>query len=115
MRKVALSLMAVLFLTGCITPRIDWSSRVGTYTYDQAVMDFGPPDKSAKLADGATVAEWVTQHAHTIIAPEPYFLQPGCYYGPFTPSYSESYVPDYFLRLDFDPTGKLRSWKKFAR
>ena len=43
---------AALLLAGCVTPKIDWAARVGNYTYDQAVMDFGPPDKSAKLSDG---------------------------------------------------------------
>src|SRR5437879_3047621 len=47
---------------GCQTaPKVDWNSRVGAYTYDQAVSDLGPPDKSAKLSDGKTVAEWVTR------------------------------------------------------
>jgi hypothetical protein len=60
------SLLAVLaltaaFITGCkSTPPIDWNSRIGTYTYDQAVTDLGPPDKQAKLDNGKTVAEWIT-------------------------------------------------------
>ena len=41
------------------TPKIDWNSRVGNYTFDQAVSDMGPPDKSSKLSDGSLVAEWV--------------------------------------------------------
>ena len=56
--------LTILFLaltncltTGCKTaPKIDWNSRVGNYTYDQAVAELGPPDKSAKLSDGKTVA-----------------------------------------------------------
>jgi hypothetical protein len=61
------SLLAALFLTvtfivGCkSTPPIDWNSRVGHYTFDQAVTDFGPPDKQAKLDNGKTVAEWITR------------------------------------------------------
>jgi hypothetical protein len=41
---------------GCVTQKIDWSARVGNYTYAQAVMELGPPDKSAKLTDGTVVA-----------------------------------------------------------
>ncbi len=41
---------------------MDWNSRVGSYTYDQAVTELGPPDKQAKLDDGKTVAEWITHH-----------------------------------------------------
>ncbi len=56
--------LAVTFVAGCKTaPPIDWNSRVGTYTFDQAVTDFGPPDKQAKLSDGKTVAEWITHRS----------------------------------------------------
>ena len=106
---------AALLLAGCVTPKIDWSARVGNYTYDQAVMEFGPPDKIAKLSDATTVAEWLTQRGQIVVAPEPYFLSPGCYFGPLTPMYSETYVPARFLRLVFDAGGKLKTWKEFAR
>jgi hypothetical protein len=45
------------FLTGCATP-INWQARVGVYTYDQALMDYGPPARSAKLSDGSTVVDF---------------------------------------------------------
>jgi hypothetical protein len=35
----------VLWLTGCASMRVDWGTRIGHYTYDQAVTDMGPPDK----------------------------------------------------------------------
>jgi len=108
-------IISAFLLAGCVTPRIDWVARVGNYTYDQAVMEFGPPDKSAKLSDGSTVAEWLTQWGGVVVAPEPYFVQPGCYFGPLTPMYFETYVPARFLRLAFDANGKLKTWKKFAR
>jgi hypothetical protein len=54
--------LVAAFLIGCkSTPPIDWNSRIGTYTYDQAVTDLGPPDKQAKLDNGETVAEWITR------------------------------------------------------
>lgn len=59
-------LLAILVLltgliVGCATTKpIDWNNRVGSYTYDQAVTDLGPPDKQAGLSDGKTVAEWIT-------------------------------------------------------
>ncbi len=112
---MVLTLLAALLLAGCVTEKIDWETRVGQYTQDQAIMDMGPPDKSAKLSDGTVVDEWLTEHSHVIVAPEPYFLPPGGYFGPATPTYTETYAPDYYLRLTFGPDGKLRSWKKFAR
>ena len=115
MKTIVSALFAALLLAGCVTPKIDWAARVGNYTYDQAVMDFGPPDKSAKLSDGSTVAEWLTQRGQVIASPGPYSPPFGCYYGPPTPMYSETYVPARFLRLAFDANGKLKTWKEFAR
>jgi hypothetical protein len=106
--------MLALVLAGCVTQKIDWSARVGNYTYDQAVMELGPPDKSAKLTDGTVVADWLTHHAQTIVAPEPYFAQPGCYFGPLTPMRTETYLPAQYLRLTFGADGKLKKWKKLA-
>ena len=106
--------LAALVLAGCVTQKIDWSARVGNYTYDQAIMELGPPDKSAKLTDGTVVADWLAHHAQTIVAPEPYFAPPGCYYGSFTPMYSETYVAARYLRLTFGADGKLKTWKELA-
>ena len=107
--------LAALVLAGCVTQKIDWSARVWNYTYDQAVMELGPPDKSAKLTDGTVVADWLTHHAQTIVAPEPYFAPPGCYFGPLTPMRTETYLPAQYLRLTFGADGKLTAWKEFAR
>ena len=50
-----------LLLVGCATSKTDWNNRVGSYTYDQAVLEMGPPDKQTKLSDGKTVAEWYSR------------------------------------------------------
>ncbi|MGH7994295.1 MAG: hypothetical protein ACREDQ_12305 [Limisphaerales bacterium] len=53
--------LGVAFFAGCATTKpIDWNSRIGSYTFDQAVTELGPPDKQAKLSDGKTVAQWIT-------------------------------------------------------
>ena len=55
-------ILVTLVIAGCATTRpVDWNSRVGSYTFDQAVTELGPPDKQAKLSDGKTVAEWITR------------------------------------------------------
>ena len=62
MNGMGLWLVAALFLVGCAsTPKIDWPSRVGNYSYDQAVLEFGPPDKTAELTDGTLIADWVSR------------------------------------------------------
>ena len=64
--SIILSSLVILALAawvgaGCATTKpIDWNSRVGSYTFDQAVTELGPPDKQAKLSDGKTVAQWIT-------------------------------------------------------
>ncbi len=114
-QKQLVAALVALALSGCVTQTIDWSARVGNYTCDQAVMELGPPDKSAKLTDGTTVANWLTRRGQIIVAPEPYFAPPGCYYSPFTPMYFETYVPARCLRLTFGADGKLTAWKEFTR
>jgi hypothetical protein len=104
-------MLGLLLLAGCATSKIDWKARVGIYTYDQAVVELGPPNKYAKLSSGTIIADWLTRHAQTVIAPEPYFLTPGSYMGPLTPMRTETYYPAWYLRLTFDPDGKLKSWK----
>jgi hypothetical protein len=105
-------LLTLLLLTGCTTTKIDWKARVGNYTYDQAVLELGPPDKSATLADGTVVADWLTRRAQTVISPAPYYLPRGSYFGPFTPMPTETYFPARYLRLIFDADRKLKSWKE---
>ncbi len=57
-----IALLLVLLTTAChTTPKVDWDSRVGHYSFDQAVLELGPPDNTAKLSDGSTVAEWISR------------------------------------------------------
>jgi hypothetical protein len=99
-----------LGLTGCATPRVDWSARVGHYTYEQAVTDMGEPEKQDKLPDGTLAAEWLVNrgYTHTEASPGPY--------GPFYPTNPRTYTaPSQFLRLSFGPDGHLASWKKLYK
>jgi len=95
----------LVVLAGCATsPRIDWNSRVGNYTFDDAVKDYGPPDKSATLADGTNVCEWLARRGYSRGFVH---VTPG--YGLHT--YDTSPSPDQFLRLTFNQEGKLAEWK----
>jgi hypothetical protein len=108
----------VALLAGCATQKIDWAGRIGNYTFDQAVIELGPPDKQAKLGDGTAVAEWLTRRGYRQVYPVGGYYYGHCapwYYGPYFPAYVDSYTPDYFMRLTFGPDGKLRAWKKFAK
>jgi hypothetical protein len=116
-RASVLALMGfVLLASGCATNKIDWAARVGNYTFDQAVVEIGPPDKQARLQDGTIVAEWLTRrgYSQTYIAPGYYGYQ-GYNYGPMFPTVVDTTSPDYFLRLTFGPDGRLKEWKRFAK
>lgn len=102
--------MAALLLAGCATQRIDWNARVGNYTYDQAVVDFGPPDKQARLTDGKIVAEWISRYSggSTVAFGTGFYGNPGGVgMVQTTPNYYESK-----LRLTFTTNNVLAAWAK---
>jgi len=101
-------LAAVLLSNGCATHKVDWNSRAGVYTYDQTILEMGPPDKAAKLTDGTIVGEWLTYRGDSGYAG----FFPGPYYAFSTYDFPS---PDRYLRLTFAPDGKLKAWKKVAR
>jgi hypothetical protein len=103
--------LAVAFLAGCMTtPPVDWNTRIGNYTYAQAVTELGPPAREAKLSDGKIECKW--------------FVQPPV--GPSFNSGMSSYGNNGFgagqtigtgynnkmLQLTFDTNSKLAAWSK---
>ncbi|HEV2692855.1 MAG TPA: hypothetical protein VG347_08150 [Verrucomicrobiae bacterium] len=108
------AVVAALFLVivaGCATARVDWNARVGTFTFDQAVTELGPPDKQAKLSDGDTVAEWVTRH----YANNSVMVGSGFGYGPGGVGYVQNIGPNTYessLRLTFTTNNVLAAWKR---
>ena len=113
-RTLLIVLLATLFV-GCATRKMDWAGRVGSYTFDQAVLEFGPPDKQARLTDGTTVAEWLIVRG----GERRVLLSVGAPVGWGGPVLGSQYMlmedPDSFLRLTFDANGQLARWKKFSR
>ena len=108
--NLVMCLAAAILLAGCATQRVDWNSRIGHYTFDQAVAELGPPDKQAKLSDGRTVTEWITRyyHAGSAVAGAGYYGGPhgsGVIQTP--PNYYESH-----LRLIFGTNQVLSAWSK---
>ena len=118
---VTVALLAAWIGAGCASAKSVWNPRIGVYTRDQAILDLGPPDKEATLADGTVVDEWLTRRGHPGTA-----VMTGSYYGrPYSHRYpfyagGGAYVvdpgmPDSFLRLTFGPDGRLQAWKKYWR
>ena len=107
---LAILCSALALIPGCKTaPAVDWNSRVGSYTYDQALAELGSPNKQTKMDDGKTVDQWIT------LANSNPFVG-GAYPGgidamgagqPLVQTYK-----DHVLELTFGPDGKLVSWAK---
>ena len=112
--RLMVPLAAAMLLVGCATRHIDWNSRIGTYTYEQAVLDNGPPDKVATLTDGTIVGEWLISRGRIYSYPGAGFGDYPGYYGPAYSGYISS-SPDNYLRLTFRPDGRLLSWKQLYR
>ena len=72
-------------------------------------MEFGPPERSAKLSDGRTVAEWLMYRGRSGGS---YYISPSDGSGWF---YSEPSFRDRILRLTFSPEGRLESWKRLMK
>ena len=114
--RFILSSVLVLFFVAAVggcksTPKVDWSSRVGNFTYDQAVAELGPPDKSAKLTDGSTVADWI-KHSGGGVS---FGVGTGFYGSHSAVGVGQSVGTGYHdkvLRLTFGADQKLVSWSK---
>jgi len=106
---LCLAVLAGWLGAGCASKsKALWNSRVGHYTFDQAVLDMGPPDKTAKLTDGTTVAEWMTMRGSSgrVVT---------SWYGYPSGVWLEPSAPDVFIRLTFVPDGKLKEWRKVIK
>jgi hypothetical protein len=116
-RRTALALGLLFLLStlaGCATRKIDWGTRVGNYTFDQAVIEMGPPAKQATLQDGTLVAEWMTHRGYSETYYPPGYGYRYRHYGPVYGPPIVTTSPDVFLRLTFSPDGQLVAWKKVA-
>ena len=108
--------VSITGLTGCASHRIDWAPRIGRYTFDDAVREFGPPDKRAELSDGTVVADWVTSRGGPRLYTMP--MVSSGYYGRRSVWWNEPYTvntPDWILRLEFGKDGKLMQQNRVVR
>jgi hypothetical protein len=98
-------------ISGCAsTPKVDWNARVGSFTYDQAVAEMGPPDKSTKLSDGSSVAEWFLKHSSSFAVG----VGTGFYSGGSSVGVGQTVGTSpsgQYLRLTFGADGKLTKWE----
>ena len=103
-----------LLLAGCATNRVDWNGRIGNYTYDQAVVELGPPDKQTKLTDNQTVAEWISRYNTGGSTVGTVGMGTGFYRGAGGVSVIQT-APNYYeskLILTFSTNHVLTAWSK---
>lgn len=109
----------VVVLVGCAGPKIDWTTRVGSYTFDDAVREMGPPERQATLSDGTKVIDWVTDRGYQSsgVGFGSRFYYPGRYgyYDPMLSTHLEHRFPDRIMRLTFAPDGKLKEAKRVVQ
>ena len=116
--KHLLPFMLAASLVGCATNSpIDWNSRVGHYTYADAVRDLGQPDRQIRLSNGSTEFKWFSQTVPATAAANSGFSAGGLnnpnpannanWNGATT-----SHAFDRYLELTFDANGILASWSK---
>ena len=94
--------------------KVNWSEHIGTYTFDQAMVELGKPAVVGQSSAGKT-AEWVLSRSPQMsfgfgIGGGSYGGGGGVGVGVGTgispPPHGE------YLRLIFDPEGKLKEWTK---
>ena len=108
--KISFWAMTLAMLVGCATTRVDWNARIGHYTFDQAVVELGPPDKQQKLTDGRNVAEWISrvQNSGNIAIGTGLYNRGGV-------GFIQSTGPSYYerkLRLTFSTNNVLTAWSR---
>jgi hypothetical protein len=118
--RAAIVILAGSFLVfGCasrpkINPNINWSERMGNYTYEQALAELGPPAVIAESSEGRS-ADWVLKRRPQMsfgfgIGGGTYGSHVGTGVGVGTsvspPPHGE------YLHLTFDGEGKLKAWSK---
>ena len=126
MKTAGIALMIlVALLTGCASgpkPKlsksaietIDWSPRIGTYTWAEAMVDLGRPSMTGEETDGK-FAEWVLRRSPQMsfglgVGSGSYGRSGGVGVGVGSsvspPPRGEN------LRLKFDQAGKLKEWRR---
>jgi hypothetical protein len=100
--------------TKATVQNIDWGSRIGTYTYEEALAELGEPDVISESSEGR-IAEWVLRQSPNVSFS---FGFGGASYGHHTGTgvgvgTTVSPPPSgEYLHLKFDKNGKLSEWTR---
>lgn len=114
MKAIVCFIATVLVLAGCATtPKVNWSNRVGTYTYPQALAELGQPEESTVSDEGTRIATWVLQQGMPggVEYPRPVVHGASGFTQQGIPRLRPTVLGQY-LTLTFGSDGKLSSWKE---
>ena len=103
-------------VAGCATSgRVDWPSRIGNYTYDESVKEYGPPLRKETTTDGTQVVEWLLQKGQVYSTPAAGFGMG--YWGRWGwgGTVNGNSTPDLYRQRQFGPDGRLRTWKRLHK
>jgi hypothetical protein len=110
-------LLLAFFCQACAThpkvdPGIDWNSRIGSYTYEEAVNEIGKPDLVADSNDGR-VADWILKRSPNVsfgFGVGTGFGGPHVGTGVGVGTTVSPPPHGEYLRLTFDPQNRLKAW-----
>lgn len=54
--KLFFIIVTLLALISCRSN--NWNSKVGSYSYDNALVEHGPPEQTERMSDGNKVCRW---------------------------------------------------------
>ncbi|HAV64149.1 MAG TPA: hypothetical protein DCY13_17510 [Verrucomicrobiales bacterium] len=111
---VLVTAMLLAFAACSSKPKVNWDARVGSFTYDQAVIELGPPDRQTEISEGRKVADWVTGRSSSprlSVGVGSYGRGGGVGVGTGTGGDPIEKV----LRLTFDKDGRLVFWENTRR
>ena len=106
--RAIMCLALLLAGSGCESyGKADWKSRIGHYTYDDAVKELGPPEAKETTSDGTLVVQWLTSYG------QHYASTMGYWRGPQRIDWNTS--PNGYLQLQFGPDRQLVAWKRLMK
>lgn len=103
-------LLVAALVTGCsTTSSVNWDKQVGTYSWEDALADLGPPDQVTDQPGGIKQATWAKERTVGL----PPAADTPAYVRGESMSASQTYgssAPAKILQLSFTPDGKLFDW-----
>jgi hypothetical protein len=106
--RTFLWLLLPLVVAGCVsTPQVDWDARLGSYSRDMAIADYGPATRTFKLSDGSQMLEWLQAGGLDM----PGSSRPVTRDSIYNDASAGSSAPR-SLQLTFGPDGKLVDWNQ---